>query len=211
MESTDWIERGYRDRARPGSVGRIRQIRHTVAMMFVPSTLRGRLLLLVAVVIATVIGGTEYLESRAFERAATQELLQSAQSTALVVADDLEVRRTALDPAALADRLREFGEAVPAVRAISILTLVEGQPKVLASTASDVSPEAMEAGRRAVESRATTWVGSGVIRPWPRRSDRRRARPTARSSCRSRWRWSHRSASSRGPSRSGSCRASSCC
>ena len=164
MESTDWIERGYLDRARPGPAGRLRQIRHTVAMMFVPSTLRGRLLLLVAVVIATVIGATEYLESRFFERAATQELLQSAQSTAVVVADDLEVRRTALDPAALAERLHEFGEAVPAVRAISILTLVQGQPKVLASTASDVSPEAMEAGRLAVEARATTWVDRGVIR-----------------------------------------------
>lgn len=146
-------------------VGRLwMQIRHGVARMLIPRTLRARMRLLVAVAVAAVVGATKYIESRAFARVAANELARTAESTALTVADDLEVRRTLLDRTDLNSRIREFIEAFPAVRAISIVTLADGHPVVVASTAADPSLLAVEAGRRAATSRSTVWVDAGPVR-----------------------------------------------
>lgn len=140
------------------------QVGHSVARVLMPRTLRGRMLLLVAVAVAAVVAATEYIESRAFARAAASELAQTAEATALAVADDLEVRRAALDPVDLRRRIQEFIEAFPVVRAISIVTVPGDRPSVLASTATDVSPLAIEAGRRAMASRSTVWIDAGQVR-----------------------------------------------
>ncbi len=175
METKHCPEAGYLE-TEAGLLERGRaQIRPTVAKMLLPKTLRGRLLLMVAVVVALVIGATEYLESRLFERAAISELTRNARSTAFAVADDLELRWPQLDPAAIGETLHDFLEAVPAVRSISVVTLAGSSPEVLASTASEVSPDALELARRSLESTATLETDTGPLRivATPLRDDRR--------------------------------------
>jgi len=124
--------------------------------MLLPQSLRGRLLLLVAVVVAVVIGATEYMESRLFERAAIAELSRNARSTAFAVADDLELRWADLDPTVMAATLHDFLETMPAVRSISVIgSSPDGHPMVLASTTSATGDVPLDAGRRAAMSGAT--------------------------------------------------------
>jgi signal transduction histidine kinase len=164
MDTTDWRAGDYR-LSEPGRAGRLdAQIRHGVARVLIPRTLRIRMLGLVAVAVTAVVGATEYIESRAFARATANELARTAESTALALADDLEVRRTALDPTEVSARIREFIEAFPAVRAISIVSVENGRPRVVASTAAEVPPLILEAGRRAATSQATVWVDAGLLR-----------------------------------------------
>lgn len=175
MDTKHWPDASYLDAEAGASEVERRQIRPTVAKMLLPKTLRGRLLLMVAVVVALVIGATEYLESRLFERTAINELTRNARSTAFAVADDLELRWPQLDPAAIGETLHDFLEAVPAVRSISVVTVASGRPAVLASTASEVSPDALELARRALESTATLETDTGPLRTvaTPLRDDRR--------------------------------------
>jgi len=165
METKPWPDGTYPKASvrPPASVGA--QIRLTVAKMFVPRSLRGRLLLFVAVVVALVIGATEYLQFRLFEREAVAQLTQVARSSAFAVTDDLELRWPQLDAPTIAATLHDFLEAGPAVRSISVVTLNEsGHATVLASTASAVGDRIVDAARRSAESSTTLEFDDGPLR-----------------------------------------------
>jgi two-component system, NtrC family, sensor kinase len=125
------------------------QSRPTVANLLVP--LRVRLALLVALVVTLVVTAATYLELRTFESSIGNDLVESAKSTAQSVADDLELRA---DPANerddVADTLREFLEAVPSIRVLTVVLFDGEQATVLASTSSAERPEAIAVARRAM-------------------------------------------------------------
>jgi signal transduction histidine kinase len=175
MKTKHWPDGTYPQRSPGQTAAGGAQSRPTVAKMLLPKSLRGRLLLFVAVIVASVIGATVYLESRLFEHRATTELTRVARSSAFAVADDVELRWSQLDVPGIAETLHDFLEAVPAIRAISIVTLSDGRPSVLASTASAVGDATLDAGRRAVEANATLEFDDGALRTiaTPLRDDRR--------------------------------------
>jgi signal transduction histidine kinase len=165
MKTKPWSDGTYPDISVGREASFFAQIRLTVAKMFIPRSLRGRLLLFVAVVVALVIGATEYLQFRLFERAAVTQLTQVARSSAFAVTDDLELRWPRLDAPTIAATLHDFLEAGPAVRSISVVTLDEGgKATVLASTASAVGDSVVEAARRAADSATTLEFDDGPLR-----------------------------------------------
>jgi signal transduction histidine kinase len=135
----------------------VRQLRLTVAGWFTGLSLRVRLGLLVALVVTAVVGVTAYLEVRSFEARLLGDLLDTARATAQSAADDFEIRPDIDDPESVSDRLRAFKYAVPSVRDISIVTLVDGQPVVFASTSSGERPEALVTAKAATEQKAMMW------------------------------------------------------
>jgi two-component system, NtrC family, sensor kinase len=140
------------------------QSRPTVANLLVP--LRVRLALLVALVVTFVVASATYLELRTFESSIGNDLVESAKSTAQSVADDLELRA---DPASerdeVADTLREFLEAVPSIRVLSVVTFDGEQAQVLASTSSAERPEAVAVARRAMTRNDPEFSGgNGLLR-----------------------------------------------
>jgi len=164
MKSKSWPIGVYGEPANPDVPARGAQKRPSVAKMLVPRSLRGRLLLLIAVVVAVVIGATEYMESRLFERAAVAELSRNARSTAFAVADDLELRWTNVDETVMAGTLHDFLETMPAVRSISVIGLAsDGGSAVLASTASAIGEVPLAAGREAATTGATIERDAGRV------------------------------------------------
>src|SRR5512136_1723729 len=131
--------------------------RHTVTAWFRRLTLRAQITVLIALVVTVVVGLSTYLQIRAFEASLLSDLLETARSTAQAVADDVELRAVPLNTEALADRLREFREAVPSIRDVSVVTLKDRQPVVVASTSSRVKDEALAVARRVIEQRAMVW------------------------------------------------------
>jgi two-component system, NtrC family, sensor kinase len=115
-----------------------RQIRHAVAAWRPGMSLRLRLVLLVGLALALVIGATTYWETRTFETALDRDLRDTARSTAEAAADDMELRPEpfATSSTELDSMLREFLEAVPALREITIVTGDGPAAQVLASTSS---------------------------------------------------------------------------
>lgn len=122
-----------------------------------PWSLRLRLGISLAAAIAAVIGTTTYLQSRLVEGTLEKELLETARLTALAVADDLELRNVEMDPAAVRAHLRTFVETAPELNAISIVTLQEGRPMVLATTSSGERQDSLDVGRRAIQRRELVW------------------------------------------------------
>ena len=133
------------------------QIRLSVARWFTGLSLRAQITLLIALVVTVVVALSTYFEIRAFETSLLNDLLATARSTAQTVADDIELRPEPLNVEDLADGLREFREAVPSIRDISVVTLRELQPVVVASTSSRVKDEALAVARRVIEQKATVW------------------------------------------------------
>ena len=83
----------------------------------VPLSLRVRLALLVAIVVAAVIGIEGFLEIRMFERGGQKDLLDAAAATAEAVADELSLRRSPHNAADIHALLRDFLSASPTVPA----------------------------------------------------------------------------------------------
>ena len=119
--------------------------------------LRVRLALLVALVVSVVVGASAFLQIRVFESAISADLEDTTNKIALAVADDVEVRAEPLDHGQLSDSLREFYEAMPSIRAISVVTLEEGEPMVVASTASAERDEALGLARAAMRRREAVY------------------------------------------------------
>ena len=111
------------------------QIRHSVANWLAGLSLRARLSLLVALVVAIGIVMATYLQVRVVERTIEQALVSEAESTAQTITDDLRARR--VDPGDITDRLHDFIEANPAVRVITVVGADHTDPAVLASTSSE--------------------------------------------------------------------------
>jgi signal transduction histidine kinase len=123
--------------------------RPTVANLFVP--LRVRLPLLVALVVTFVVGAAGLLELQVFEESVTSDLAETARFTAQNIADDIEIGE---DPATrddLAESLREFTYAVPAIKSISVVTIENHQPVIVASTYSAERADAINLARQVVE------------------------------------------------------------
>ncbi len=137
-----------------------RQIRPIVAKL---QSVNVRLGLLVALVVTLVVGVSSYLEIRVFEASMLEDLLDTAAKTAQAVADDVELRADPLDVDDLADGLREFIDAVPSIRAISVIVLENNQPVVLASTSTAPGSETLTLGQQAIRQAternepATAW------------------------------------------------------
>ena len=119
--------------------------------------LRVRLALLVALVVSVVVGASAFLQIRVFESAISADLEDTTNKIALAVADDVEVRAEPLDHGQLADSLREFYEAVPSIRAISVVTLDGDEPVVVASTSSAERDEALGLARAATRRREAVY------------------------------------------------------
>jgi two-component system NtrC family sensor kinase len=119
-----------------------------------PLSLRARLLLLVAIVVAAVLTTATYLEVRSFERTIERELLKTAERSARAVVDDLTARGAEFDPADVRDTLNELIEADQALRSLSIFEGDSQAVHVLASTSSEERAESLELAREAMTSRA---------------------------------------------------------
>lgn len=137
--------------------GRLARSRLTVSRWFARLSLRGQVTLLVALVITLVVGVSSYLQIRAFEANLLRDLLETARSTAQAVANDLELRPGPLSPENVGERLREFREAVPSVRDITVVTLTDHQPVVMASTSSRVKDDALAVAAPVIEQRQLVW------------------------------------------------------
>jgi two-component system, NtrC family, sensor kinase len=131
------------------------QRRPTGAKLRTALSLRLRLALLVALSTAAVIGIEAFLEIRVFERAVERDLLETARLTAIVVADDYELRIDPIDLDALAGNLHELVLTAPTLRTLSIVEVSGTTPAVVASTSSEERPEALALAVRAVQSSAT--------------------------------------------------------
>ncbi len=120
-------------------------------------TLRVRLALLVTLVVALVVGASSYLQMRVFESEISAGLEDTAIKIAVAVADDVEVRPEPLNHGALAESLREFYEAVPSLRAISVVRIVDGEAAVLVSTAAQERPEVLGLAQAAARRGETVY------------------------------------------------------
>jgi signal transduction histidine kinase len=115
-------------------------------------TLRVRLLLLVATVVAAVLTTSTYFEVRSFERVLEGELVATAGRAARAVVEDLKSRGAAVDTADVRDTLNELIEANQALRSLSIFEAVAGNVEIAASTSSEERAEAQELAREAMAS-----------------------------------------------------------
>lgn len=129
--------------------------RHTVAKWSSKLSLRARLLSIVGLVVAAIVGGLAFLEVRSFERAVEQDLTQTARLTAQAVADDLQSRRSALDPGEIRDTLHDFAGADPAVRQITVMRAGPVGPEIVATTSSEERSTVVTMAGRALERAAT--------------------------------------------------------
>jgi two-component system, NtrC family, sensor kinase len=136
------------------------QRRPTGAKLRTALSLRLRLLLLVALSTAIVIGIEAYLEIRVFERTVERDLLDTARLTAVAVADDYELRSEPVDAAALSVDLHELVLTAPTLRTLSIVQITGDTPSIIASTSTSERPEAMALAVRAVRE-STTSSGTG--------------------------------------------------
>jgi signal transduction histidine kinase len=126
-------------------------------------SLRTRLVLTVSVIVAIVLGIESMLEIRLFEKAAERDLRETGLVTAEAVVDDLELRRGPWVPEEIEEGLREFARGVPSIRAISLVTLRDGAPTVLASTASSESSQAIALARETILAGEQGWRDDGPL------------------------------------------------
>ncbi len=113
-------------------------------------SLRARLVILITLAVALVIGVQAILEIRVFEGAVQRDLLDTARLSALAVADDFELRREPVDLHAVGTMLHEVAVSTPSIRSISLVRFDEGTPRILASTSSEERPEALTAAAQAL-------------------------------------------------------------
>jgi HAMP domain-containing protein len=111
-------------------------------------SLRGRLGVSAALVVAAVVGLSTYLQARIVARAVEAEALDSAAAIALGVSADLGEHTTVPSAAELVDLLGDYRKAVPAVQSI---TVAAASPSgIVASTDPEAPPRARSLGEQAV-------------------------------------------------------------
>ena len=103
-------------------------------------SLRARLALFVALGVAAVIALLSFLQVRLVERTVEQQLIDSARGTAQAVADGMR----SIDEVDVPGWLHDFIEAEPAVRAITLVAIDNGDPSIFASTSSQERAEAID-------------------------------------------------------------------
>lgn len=111
-------------------------------------SLRARLGVSAALVVAGVVSFSSYLQARIVARAVEAEALDAAAAIALGVSADLGEHRTIPATAELVDLLADYRKAVPALQSIAVTA---GRPPALvATTDAAASPRALSLGERAV-------------------------------------------------------------
>jgi hypothetical protein len=112
------------------------------------SSLRARLGVSTALVIAAVVGLSTYLQARIVAKAVEAEELDAAAAIALGVSADLGEHIQAPTTAELVDLLADYRKAVPAVRSITVTAVAP--PLIVAGTDAAVPNAALGLGERAV-------------------------------------------------------------
>jgi two-component system, NtrC family, sensor kinase len=115
--------------------------------------LRVRLLMLIALATAVVVGGTTYLEGRIIEAVVEGEAVDAAGAAALGVAADLTERDALPSAAELEDLRVEFLKAVPSLRGLTIVGLAGDSASVQATTEPDSVGGSLELARQAIQRR----------------------------------------------------------
>ena len=111
-------------------------------------SLRARLGVSAALVVAVVVGLSTYLQARIVARAVEAEALDAAAAIALGVSADLGERTTAPSAAQLVALLGDYRKAVPAVQSI---TVTAASPSaIVASTDTAAATRALGLGEQAV-------------------------------------------------------------
>jgi two-component system, NtrC family, sensor kinase len=126
-------------------------------------SLRARLTLLVAVVVAVVIGIESYLEIRVFQSRVQNDILEAAGSTAQAITDDLEARGgpARVSSPQLHALLQDFRGARPAIRDIAVVMLQPDGPSLAARTSASPVDDLLPVVRQTVELGTETWSGEG--------------------------------------------------
>jgi signal transduction histidine kinase len=112
------------------------------------SSLRARLGVSAALVIAGVVGLSTYLQARIVTRAVEAEALDAAAAIALGVSADLGEHKTTPSTSDLVDLLGDYRKAVPAVQSITITATAPAS--IVASTDATAPARALPLGERAV-------------------------------------------------------------
>ena len=111
-------------------------------------SLRARLGVSAALVVAVVVGLSTYLQARIVARAVEAEALDAAAAIALGVSADLGEHTTTPSAAELVDLLGDYRKAVPAVESITVTAASPGG--ILASSDATAPPRALSLGEQAV-------------------------------------------------------------
>jgi signal transduction histidine kinase len=124
-------------------------------------SLRARLGVSAALVVAAVIGLSTYLQARIVARAVEAEALDAAAAIALGVSADLGEHTTSPSTADLVDLLADYRKAVPAVQSI---TVIAASPAAIVAS-SDVSAPArtLALGEQAVARRDLVTYADGPV------------------------------------------------
>jgi len=135
--------------ARP-SAAKLASALARIAADKLPRSLRARLPILIALVVAGVLTTATYAELRSVGLSVEQNLVQTADLTALAVVDDIAARGPSVDAADVRDTLHELIEANATLRSISIVEVTDSGPELIASTSSEEREETLGLASRAV-------------------------------------------------------------
>jgi two-component system, NtrC family, sensor kinase len=124
-------------------------------------SLRARLGVSAALVVAAVIGLSTYLQARIVARAVEAEALDAAAAIALGVSADLGEHTTSPSTADLVDLLADYRKAVPAVQSITITAAAPGT--IVASTDVSAPARTLSLGVQAVALREIVTYADGPV------------------------------------------------
>jgi two-component system, NtrC family, sensor kinase len=113
-------------------------------------SLRARLSLSAALVVATVVGVSNFLQARIVDRTVEAEAVDAAAAIALGVSADLGEHKSLPATAELEDLLADYRKAVPAVRSITVTAAEERPGGVVASTVAPPPARAVALGDESV-------------------------------------------------------------
>jgi two-component system NtrC family sensor kinase len=124
-------------------------------------SLRGRLGVSAALVVAAVVGLSTYLQARIVARAVETEALDAAAAIALGVSADLGEHAGTPSTADLVDLLADYRKAVPAVQSITITTAAPDS--IVVSTDVSTPGRTVSLGAQAVARRDLVTYADGPI------------------------------------------------
>jgi signal transduction histidine kinase len=124
-------------------------------------SLRARLGVSAALVVAAVVGFSTFLQARIVSKAVEAEALDAAAAIALGVSADLGEHAATPTASELGDLLADYRKAVPAVQSITVTAA--SPPGVVASTEVDAPARALELGERAARAGELVTYADGPV------------------------------------------------
>jgi two-component system, NtrC family, sensor kinase len=124
-------------------------------------SLRARLGVSAALVVAVVVGLSTYLQARIVARAVEAEALDAAAAIALGVSADLGEHTSTPTTADLVDLLADYRKAVPAVQSITVTAAAPAA--ILASSDVTAPPRTLSLGAQAVARRELVTYADGPV------------------------------------------------